>query len=178
MGLAGAIFKRKWEADGKRQNLERSLFYYLKGYTQCLPADAPAEAREDVLGYVREKMKDPAWKMDATKDQGWNGLNAAFVLDLLAEQEDAEAKSVGISSEAADVRRSHAKLIREELVRSVSSLTQLPDYEWLEDEWWYYATVGEAYFGLGEYKKASEWLVEKSAAAGLRIGFGSRFAAK
>ena len=59
LGLAGAIFKRKWEADGKRQNLERSLFYYLKGYTQCLPADAPAEAREDVLGYVREKISRP-----------------------------------------------------------------------------------------------------------------------
>jgi predicted acylesterase/phospholipase RssA len=168
LGLAGAIFKRKWEADGKRQHLERALFYYLKAYAQGLPAAATAEERADVLRYLRAH---PDSALDASKDQGWNGLNAAFVLDLLAAQEDEEAARAGVSSSTADERRALARLIREELARSVPPLRDQPGGEWLRDEWWYYATVGEALFGLGRYEEAARWLTEEPEAAGLRVGF-------
>src|SRR5687767_9613121 len=58
LGLVGAIYKRKWEVDSQKLHLERALFYYLRGY---------AEGPEN--------------------DQGYTGINAAYILDLLAYQE-------------------------------------------------------------------------------------------
>src|SRR5262249_44883151 len=66
LGLAGAIHKRKWEVDGQRQHLETSLAYYLRGYHEGVESD-----------------------------QGYTGINAAFVLDLLADQEPPEADESG-----------------------------------------------------------------------------------
>ena len=76
LGLAGAIYKRKWEVDGQPANLERSLAYYLRGY------------REGVEG-----------------DQGYTAVNAAFALDLLASQDEKEALAAGTNPEAAGGRR-------------------------------------------------------------------------
>jgi predicted acylesterase/phospholipase RssA len=165
LGLAGAIYKRKWEVDGQRLHLERALFYYLRGYAQ----GAPSTARADVLGYLRD---NPSCQLRVDEDRGYDGINAAFVLDLLAQQEEEEARRAGLVSEAARERREGARLIREEIVRSVPSLLSRPDQKWLEEEWWFWATVGEAYFGLGKtdaanYSKAIEWLVDKPRAADL-----------
>src|SRR5918911_3083797 len=55
LGLAGAIYKRKWEADGQKQNLEQSLAYFLRGY----------EAGPE-------------------NDNGYTAINAAYILDLLS----------------------------------------------------------------------------------------------
>lgn len=59
LALAGAIYKRKWEVTARKPDLEKSLSYYLRGYK---------------LGYV--------------EDLGYCGVNAAFVLDLLASLEE------------------------------------------------------------------------------------------
>lgn len=165
LGLAGAIHKRKWEVDGQRLHLERALFYYLRGYAQ----GAPEPARTDVLKYLSD---NSACQLRADDDRGYNGINAAFVLDLLAQQEEAEAQRAGLISETVRSRRKSARLIREEIVRSVPPLLLKPDSEWLAKEWWFYATIGEAYFGLGmfdsaNYERAVEWLVDKRQAAGL-----------
>jgi predicted acylesterase/phospholipase RssA len=158
LGIAGAIYKRKWEIDGQRQHLERALSYYLKGYAQ----GAPADSRSDILGYLQ---KNPDANLRADDDRGYNGINAAFILDLLAYQEEEEAKNAKVPSDTAERRREHARRIREEIVRSVPPLTQ--KYDWLKGEWWFYATVGEAFFGLGDYKTALDWLVTRPTAAGL-----------
>src|SRR5207253_922970 len=81
-------------------------------------------------------------------------LNAAFVLDVLAAQEDEEAARAGVSSSTAAERRAHARLIREELARSVPPLRDQPGCGWIRDEWWYYPTVGTALFGLRRYEEA------------------------
>ena len=167
LGLAGAIYKRKWEVDGQRLHLERALFYYLRGYAQ----GAPERWRADVLKYLRD---NPGCQLRAEEDQGYNGINAAFVLDVLAQQEEEEARRAGLVSEVAHSRREAARLIREEIVRSVRPLRTKPGLERLAEDWWFYATVGEAYFGLGtsnqaNYAKAVEWLVDEPRAAGLRI---------
>ena len=83
LGLAGAIYKRKWELLGGKQILERSLSYYLRGYQE-----GPAG------------------------DQGYTGINAAFLLDLLATMETAEAKETGssIRMPARAVRRRSASV--------------------------------------------------------------------
>jgi predicted acylesterase/phospholipase RssA len=130
LGITGAIYKRKWELDNQKQQLERSLNYYLRGY-----AEGPAN------------------------DQGYTGINAAFVLDLLAHQEEQEARTARVVSEVAAKRRSEAKQIREEIVTQVGPLVDQPETDWLQGKWWFYSTVAEAHFGLGNYDEAISWLV-------------------
>src|SRR5215204_401896 len=144
LGLAGAIYKRKWEADNRRESLEWSLRYYEKGYKG-------EPARE----YA---------------DQGYTAINAAYVLDLLAEQE-AKAKPAD-----AGRHRAAARALRERIVAEVPLLIEPPldgakplakvmsnaDFK---GYWFFYSTVGEAYFGLGNYGAAHDWLVTRPEAA-------------
>lgn len=135
LGLTGAVFKRKWEMDGRKADLERSLFYYRRGYEQ-----------------------------GPESDQGYTGINAAFVLDVLASLEEREAKTAGTASKVAGARRNDARQIREALVTTLPPLLEKPDSGWL-NAWWFYVTVAEAHFGLGQYEEASDWL-KRGAALG------------
>jgi hypothetical protein len=104
LGLLGAIYKRKWEADGQKLNLERSLLYYLSGHRK---------------GITFEK-------------QGYPSINAAFVLDLLARQEEAEKledprlskelEGEGVAGDGAATaarRREQANRIRAQIVEKL-----------------------------------------------------------
>jgi predicted acylesterase/phospholipase RssA len=138
LGITGAIYKRIWEVDNQKPQLERSLSFYLRGY-----AGGPVN------------------------DQGYTGINAAFVLDLLACQEEDEARAAGVPATSSEVRRAEAKKIREDIVKNVSPLV---DQTWLQGKWWFYSTIGEAYFGLGvydenNYKEAVRWLKDGLKAA-------------
>ncbi len=135
LGLAGSIYKRKWEVDNQKSQLERALIYYLRGY------------REGV-----------------EKDQGYTGINAAYVLDLLAQQEEEEAKKAGMESETARRRRYEASAIRRDIIEKVPPLGDRPGGEKLKGDWWLYSTVAEAHFGLGEYDAAVKWLKKGKAA--------------
>jgi HPt (histidine-containing phosphotransfer) domain-containing protein len=137
LGLIAAIYKRKWEVDNQRQNLERSLFYYLRGYEQ---------------GVVT--------------DQGYTGINAAFVLDRLASLEGGEAEKAGKNSIAAEERRKRAQAIRQDIVDHVGPLVTDPAHKWVANKWWYYATMAEAHFGLQNYTDAVRWIKDGQAAAG------------
>lgn len=95
LGLAGAIYKRLWEADGQRQHLERSLGYYLRGYQLGVR-----------VGY------------------GYTAINAAYILDCLAAQEKQAADEARVSSDSVRVRRRQARDIREEILRELPPLRQ------------------------------------------------------
>ncbi len=138
LGLAGAIHKRKWEIDSQPQHLERSLTYYLRGYRSTGPSS-------------------PDY------DYGYTGINAAFVLDLLASQEEDEARRGGGKSESAETRRAQAKAIREELRTVLPSLLANRDGQELRDQWWFLATLAEACFGLGLYGEARAWIAQARA---------------
>ena len=143
LGIAGSIYKRKFEIDSQRRQLERSFGYYMRGY-----------------------------EGGAENDQGYTGVNAAFVLDLLAHLEEEEARKANVESESARRRRALARLIREDIVEKVAPLVDRPETDWLHGKWWFYSTVAEAYFGLGPldpedesaeghkgyYDKAVHWL--------------------
>jgi predicted acylesterase/phospholipase RssA len=131
LGMIGSIFKRKWEVDNQRQNLERSLFYYLRGY-----------------------------KEGAANDQGYTGINAAFVLDQLASLEEGEAEKASESSNAAAQRRARAQEIRQDIVDQVGAQIRDPGHKWVTDKWWYYSTMAEANFGLKNYDEAARWISE------------------
>lgn len=125
LGLVGAIYKRKWEVDSQKSQLERSLFYYLRGYAE-----------------------------GAELDQGYTGINAAYILDLLAHQEAEEAERARVPAgsterDRIEARRAQAARIREEIVEKVAPLIDRPGTDWLQGKWWFYSTVAEALFGLG-----------------------------
>jgi predicted acylesterase/phospholipase RssA len=135
LGLLGAIHKRKWEVDTQRKHLERSLDYYMRGY-----------------------------KVGVRTDQGYNGINAAFVLDLLASLEEGEAENSSESSPIVDERRKKAQEIRGDIDTQVSRLVEETDHQWVAAKWWYYATIAEANFGLRNYARAVEWINKGRAA--------------
>src|SRR5262249_29248811 len=58
LGIAGAIYKYKWQAFGQRHDIETSLQYYLRGYQQGIKGDF-----------------------------AYSAINAAFVLDLISVEE-------------------------------------------------------------------------------------------
>ncbi len=152
LGLAGAIFKRKWQAEGQKPLLERSLYYYQKGYK----ASSALEPKLPEDGTAPEIPKD--------YDYGYTGINAAFVLDQLAYEERGDAEAAGFPSTVPGRRRWRATKIRTHLA---GYLTEL--YERIKRQekaepgtkgyyWWLAVTIAEAFFGLQEYEKAGEWL--------------------
>jgi predicted acylesterase/phospholipase RssA len=138
LGLAGAIFKRKWEVSGQKMHLEHALYYYLRGF-----------------------QLEPASERDFADDQGYTGINAAFVLDQLAGLEARQAQRAGMTSEVADARRKLAADIRTELKNKLPELA-VSD-ESLNQNYWYLVTIAEACFGLSEYEQAGKWLQKAGA---------------
>ena len=130
LGIAGAIHKYKWNALGKKQDLETALAYYEKGHKADVKQQYP------LLGYP--------------------GINAAYVLDCLASTAENEARRLGYP--APDAKRKHrsARAIRLDLVDQLVPRSAADSA--LLQNWWYLVTVAEAYFGLGEYETAGEWL--------------------
>jgi len=101
LGLAGAIYKRRWELTAQQRDLETSLAYYDRGYQEGVETD-----------------------------QGYTAINAAFVLDLLADIESVVAGPAPAA--AAEQRQSLAADIRRVIVAEVPPLAERPDMEWLE----------------------------------------------
>ncbi|RPI47274.1 MAG: patatin family protein [Betaproteobacteria bacterium] len=133
LGLAGAIYKRKWELTAQERHLETSLAFYYRGYEQGV---AP--------------------------DYGYTGINAAFVLDLLADLESVESQPTPLVAATA-TRRSLAQRIRQEIVQTLPGLANQPDNAWLAGTWWFLATLGEACFGLEDCPNAEKWLLRAAA---------------
>jgi predicted acylesterase/phospholipase RssA len=94
------------------------------------------------------------------RDKGYTAVNEAYLLDLLASLEEDD----GHTDEAAKMR-AEAVQIREEIIRVVPSLAETPKGASIKNQWWYYSTVGEAYFGLRRYQEAAHWLVDAKPAA-------------
>src|SRR5882672_231300 len=93
LGLAGAIYKRKWELSAQERNLEVSLAYYYRGYGEGV-----------------------------AKDFGYTAINAAFVLDCLADLESVESQRTVLANAAGAQRRALATKIRTEMVAQLPSL--------------------------------------------------------
>jgi predicted acylesterase/phospholipase RssA len=133
LGLAGAIYKRMWELFGVERDLETSCAYYLRGH-----------------------------RVGVRTDYGYNGVNAAFVLDLLADLE-APDQSLGQQSETG--RHELALQIRREILDVLTPLCDVRGNEelHLRQQWWFLVTLGEAAFGVGEYDTAAGWLLQAAA---------------
>jgi hypothetical protein len=146
-GLRGAVYKRRWQIEGQHGDLERSLGCYLAGYE---------------LG-----AKFPVNPLGVETDQGYTGINAAYVLDLLARENARESQHTGIDPLGARQQLEKARAIRTHLAAALPALAALPAFTWLNSEWWFHATLAEAYFGLGRFSDAVAVLRAYNTAAGL-----------
>lgn len=145
LGLRGSIYKRRWQIEGQRADLERSLGFYLKGYQ---------------LGRAFAGNS-----LGVETDHGYTGINAAFVMDLLAREDAEEAKCASLEPLAARRRYKEARRIRQHLA---GALPQVAAREaWLTRTWWFQATLAEAYLGLGNVEAAVRTLREYNAACEL-----------
>ena len=127
LGIAGAIYKRKWELTGQEAHLRRSLRLYRLG----------AAAAEGKPGEPR------------MKDWYYNAINVAFVLDLLADLDE----QVDPSSEEAAQRRTEAKDVRRQVVKHLEGF---PEDE-LKQDWWALVTLVEALIGIDRADDAKKW---------------------
>lgn len=129
LGLRGAVYKRMWQLEGQRKDLLRSLAYYLKGF-----------------------------KIGPATDQGYTGINAAFVFDLLAREEAIEAEVTGTRWDVAADYWRQGRDIRLELAKLLPDLPEQTDGAWLKKEWWFFATLAEARFGIEQFDGAIDAL--------------------
>jgi len=134
LGMAGAIWKRKWEVEGQLQHLERALAFYRRGYEQGVE-----------------------------KDFGYTAINTAYVLDLIAHYEESAFRQASADSPSAEARRAEARQIRQNITYTLPRLYGREGMDWLESQWWFPVTIAEAHFGLGEYAEAGEWLARATA---------------
>lgn len=131
LGLAGAIYKRRWEMEGQRQFLEKSCYYYLRA---C--------------------RKDP--QRDSAAGHGYNEINAAFVLDVLADLETRAIDDGEEPLESVRLRQETARQLRESIIGELAA--QVVPGGPLAGDYWVLATLAEAAFGLGRFDEAREWL--------------------
>jgi predicted acylesterase/phospholipase RssA len=121
LGIAGAVHKRLWETYARKEDLERSLAFYKRGTEQ-----------------------------GAARDDGYTGINAAYVLDLLAALEAGDTDRGTPIPRAAQLQLEQACDIRKDIIAKVA-LPKAPT----TDDWWKLVTVAEAFIGLGAFKKAA-----------------------
>jgi predicted acylesterase/phospholipase RssA len=118
LGLAGAIYKRLWDHTGQRTHLEKSLHWYAKGYEVAPGAD------------------------------GWLGVNAAFVSDLLGVQESRAGGND--AAERRSARFAESDRIRKEVLSRLNAAGPPP-----KGAWFYHASRAEAAFGLADFRGAA-----------------------
>lgn len=129
LGLAGAIYKRRWDVDGNQIHLERSLGYYRRGFEIGIESD------------------------------GYTAINAAFLQDLLAYLEEKQAIETGGSSMTATVRREDARHIRRSVIDFLTpGLEERSGVDLASGDYSAVATLAEASLGLKECEKAKRWL--------------------
>jgi predicted acylesterase/phospholipase RssA len=131
LGLAGSIHKRIWEVGAQKHHLEKSLACYLRGYEFACRKTPPG-------------------------DFGYPGVNAAFVLDLLAEQETGNYFPGSPEAAGPAAQHGQSRTIREDLRARL-----LADYAGNPGKarnWWFYATLAETCFGLFRYGEARYWI--------------------
>lgn len=140
LGLAGAIYKRKWQFDHQYKNLILSRYYYQKGF---------ASWRECLRQSSAEKNADQ-------DDQGYTAINFAYINELMAvDKMEEHGRVTGISNsiiecfrEADDARH----FILAEFIADPASSEPVLKNEQVAD--WIIATVAEAFFGLRRYHEA------------------------
>jgi predicted acylesterase/phospholipase RssA len=102
--------------------------------------------------------------MGSAYDQGYNGINLAFVLDLLSQQEEGEL-------DRGEAAREMASTVRKVIIATLdppqavemgdkNSKLEINDSG---TSWWLLVTLGEAYLGVGNYDHAVQRMKQAAA---------------
>ncbi|MES2850132.1 MAG: patatin-like phospholipase family protein, partial [Bacteroidota bacterium] len=142
LGLAGAIYKRKWQFDHQFRNLLLSQHYYKRGY----------ELWDSFI--TRKSINND------NNDKGYTAINYAFITELMAVDKLEEfSKSTGVTdgivnnlAKAAEVRDTILKYFITYATASKPAFNEAN--EKLATDAWVVATIIEAYFGLKKYPEA------------------------
>jgi len=127
--LGGAVYKRKWQKFGQLDDLYESLFFYRA-----------------------------AFERNPRKDIGYGGVNAAYILDVLANRANSIAQRNSNVSQEAERLRQQALVIRQQMLEHMPEWLEEADRLDEEGRQWFPITVAEIYFGLKDYEKVNEWL--------------------
>jgi predicted acylesterase/phospholipase RssA len=147
LGLAGAIYKRKWEVEGARRHLSMSVYYYSAGY----------KAWQAALKQSGNGAELTETEVESVNNGYYPAVNAAFTLDLLANLEQQQADQIGVVSPIATVNRDLAHKIRSDIIGELSKeYGAKKSFE--KNDYWPLVTLAEASLGLGQYGETKGWL--------------------
>lgn len=138
LALGGAVYKRKWQTSGQLEDLHESLFFY-----------------------------QAAYERNPEQDMGYGGINAAFIMDLLADRLKAIATRNSAQFSESERLQRLSRELRQRMAMEIPLLAksktsmQAPDY-W-DKQYWYLVTLAEIHFGLKNYEEARSWLVKAKA---------------
>jgi predicted acylesterase/phospholipase RssA len=127
--LGGAVYKRKSQKFGQSEDLYESLFFYRA-----------------------------AFERNPRKDMGYGGVNAAFILDLLASRANSIAQRNGNTSQQAKQLQQQALTLRRQMLEHIPEWSEEAKNLDGEGQQWFSMTIAEVYFGLKDYKESAEWL--------------------
>lgn len=156
LGMMGGIHKQRWMFDNRFRHLLFSRYFYQEGY------DLWTAAWLAPLPETPGQRKFAGRKGD--KDAGYTAINYAFLLDLMADVRASETRELykgQKSLEHIEGWRKEAQKIRQEIVAYFEADELCQDPKRLGElrkadffDYWNFATLGEAYFGLGDFVKA------------------------
>ncbi|MFY9941517.1 MAG: tetratricopeptide repeat-containing protein, partial [Desulfobacterales bacterium] len=134
LALGGAIYKRWWEYGGQLEYLHLALNFYRA-----------------------------AWERNPDQDSGYGGINAAFILQLLASRAQLAANRCQTASPEADKLTAAADDLRRAIIAHLTARMEKDPA--ITQANWLVVTLAEAFFGLGAYEQAGQWLAKSKALA-------------
>ncbi len=135
LGLLGAIYKRKWQFDNQFYNLKKSKYYYYRGYKIW-------------VDQIENNTPDT--------DYGYTGINAAYILDLMASLQTEEVREIGDQDDLKEnlKKLQLAKEIRKRIIKELSlKIEENPQ----EAFYWVYTTLVEACLGVNQFGEAKKY---------------------
>lgn len=125
LALGGAVYKRLWEYRGAMEDIHAALHFYQR-----------------------------AWECDrdsGLKKVGYGGVNAAFILDLLAAKAQRALRWVDAEAPEAARFKARARQLRSEMREALGKLTTVS----ADEKYWLAVTLAEICVGLGDYAGAA-----------------------
>jgi predicted acylesterase/phospholipase RssA len=144
LGLAGAIFKRKWQFDHQFKNLILSRYYYRRGY----------------LSWKEYLLKEKKNTEDIQNDDGYTAINYAYINELMAVDKLEEHGEITGLSESIAARFQEAREVRMFILEQFITDINSDDPRLKRNDYpkWVLPTVAEAFFGLRKYKHALQFI--------------------
>ena len=145
LGLAGAIYKRKWQYDHQFRNLSLSCHYYQKGYEYW---QKYISGGNDLLQFHEQN------------DQGFTAINYAYMNELMSvDRLEENGRITGVTDSIynnfAEAKKTRQYILSQFVDATDSSGTSLNNEGYPD---WVIATVAEAYFGLRQYRQACHFI--------------------